>query len=264
MKVISSPAAFLEARAPLTGSVGFVPTMGALHAGHASLLARSRRENKCSVLSLFVNPTQFDRAEDLRTYPRTFEQDLALAEREGVDLVFAPGAPEALYPDGYRFRLTENELSTHLCGKFRPGHFDGVLTVVMKLLQIVRPDRAYFGEKDGQQLELVRQMADAFFLSCTIVPCPIVREADGLALSSRNVRLSPQARKTAGQFAAILADVRTPLERVRERLATLGVQIDYLEDRDLGRGLRRFAAVFVDGVRLIDNVSISEAPHGSG
>lgn len=256
MKVLSSPAAFLEGRAALKGSVGFVPTMGALHAGHAALLARSRKENQHSVLSLFVNPTQFDRAEDLRTYPRTFEADLALAEEQGVDLVFAPEDPKLLYPDNYRTRVTESELSQVLCGKSRPGHFDGVLTVVLKLLQITQAHRAYFGEKDFQQLELVRQMADAFFLSTTIVPCPIVRDVDGLALSSRNVRLTPRGRNLAGQFAKILADSTTPLEHVRQRLLNLGVEIDYLEDRTISSRARRFAAVHVDGVRLIDNVPL--------
>lgn len=258
MKVISSPAAMLEARAALDGSVGFVPTLGALHAGHASLLARSRKENQVSVLSLFVNPTQFDRAEDLRTYPRTFEQDLALAEKHGVDLVFAPENPALLYPDSYRYRVTESELSQILCGKSRPGHFDGVLTVVLKLLQITLPDHAYFGEKDFQQLELVRQMAHAFFLTAQIVPCPIVREDDGLALSSRNVRLSPAGRKLAGQFAKIFSQVNTPLDIVREQVTRLGIDVDYLEERSLNGGVpRRFAAVWVEGVRLIDNREVA-------
>lgn len=251
MIVVESPSALLEARASITGSVGVVPTMGALHAGHASLLERSRRENQQTILTLFVNPTQFDRAEDLARYPRTFEQDLALARSCGANLVFAPRDPALLYPDDYRYRVTENDRSRALCGASRPGHFDGVLTVVMKLLQLARADRAYFGEKDFQQLELVSGMARAFFLPTEIVPCPIVRESDGLAMSSRNRRLSPQGRAMAGNFAAAFADLSKPLAAVRANLEALGIQIDYLEE---SHG-RRFAAVWIEGVRLIDNHS---------
>ena len=169
-------------------SVGFVPTMGALHAGHEALLARARAENEHVVLSVFVNPTQFNDSNDLARYPRTLEADIELA-RPHADAVFAP-APEEFYPDGYRYRVTENELSRRWEGAHRPGHFDGVLTVVLKLFNAVQPTRAYFGEKDWQQLQLVRGMAAALLLPVDVVACPTVRDADGLALSSRNRRLS--------------------------------------------------------------------------
>lgn len=228
-------------------SVGFVPTMGALHAGHRSLLERARRENDRVVMSIFVNPTQFDDPGDLARYPRTLDSDLDVA-RGLVDDVFVPGAWE-LYADDYRYRIVENTLSQQLEGAFRPGHFDGVLTVVMKLLNLVQPDRAYFGEKDWQQLQLVRRMVEAFFVPCEIVGCPIVRDDDGLALSSRNRRLSAAGRQQALAFPRILneaPDAGTAADMLRDR----GLKVDYVEERD---GVR-LGAVRVDGVRLIDNV----------
>ena len=171
-----------QVRAGLT--LGFVPTMGALHEGHLSLVRRSREENDLTLVSIFVNPTQFDDPADLAKYPRTLETDLATLETEGADFVFRPREPD-LYADNYRYRVTESGLSTVMEGAYRPGHFDGVLTVVFKLLQIISAERAYFGEKDWQQLTLVRGMVEAFFLSTTIVACATVRETDGLAVSSR-------------------------------------------------------------------------------
>jgi len=171
--------------------LGLVPTMGALHEGHRSLIQRSRRENARTLVSIFVNPTQFDDATDLAAYPRTLQQDIALLAAEGVDYVLIP-RPEQLYPDGYRYRVTETQDAKMLEGVHRPQHFDGVLTVVLKLLLIARAHRAYFGEKDWQQLQLVRGMAGAFFLQTEIVPCPTVREQSGLAVSSRNARLTPE------------------------------------------------------------------------
>ena len=230
-------------------SVGFVPTMGALHAGHAALLARARAENDRVVLSIFVNPTQFDDPADLLRYPRTPEADLALAAPY-VDAVLAP-APEAFYPDGYRYRVTENALSLRLEGAQRPGHFDGVLTVVLKLLNVVQPHRAYFGEKDWQQLELVRGMAAALLLPVEIVPCATVRDADGLALSSRNRRLSPLARERAAAFPLVLRTAASAAEAVLA-LRWKGFAVDYVEDH---AGVR-LGAVRVEGVRLIDNVRL--------
>jgi pantoate--beta-alanine ligase len=174
-------------------SVGFVPTMGALHEGHLSLVERSVAENDRTVVSILVNPTQFDEQGDLDSYPRDLERDTSLLERADVHAVLVPD-PDAIYRDGYRYRVTETDRSRSLEGACRPGHFDGVLTVVLKLLHIVEPGRAYFGEKDWQQLELVRGMADALFLDTRIIGCPIVREADGLAMSSRNVRLDSAGR----------------------------------------------------------------------
>ncbi len=229
-------------------TVGLVPTMGALHAGHEALLDRARRENDIVVLSIFVNPTQFNDPQDLEKYPRTWEADLALARRSGVDVVFAP-TPAQMYPEGYRFRVSENQLSTILEGAHRPGHFDGVLTVVLKLLLLIRAERAYFGEKDLQQLLLVRDMAAAFFLPTEIVPCPTVRAPDGLALSSRNARLSPAARAKAPEFARILRDESEPAE-TRAKLADAGFEVDYVDQHDRWR----LGAVRLEGIRLIDNV----------
>ena len=230
-------------------SVGFVPTMGALHAGHEALLARARAENERVVLSVFVNPTQFNDPADLARYPRTWDADVALAHPY-VDAVLAPPA-EAFYPDGYRYRVTENSLGTQLEGAHRPGHFDGVLTVVLKLLNVVQPHRAFFGEKDWQQLELVRGMVAALLLPVDIVPCPTTRAADGLALSSRNRRLSPQARTLAAAFPRALRTAPTAAVALTT-LRAQGFAVDYVEDRD---GVR-LGAVHVEGVRLIDNVRL--------
>lgn len=232
-----------------TARVGFVPTMGALHAGHGSLLERARRECDVVVLSIFVNPTQFNDKTDLAKYPRTLEADLAMAERVGVDYVLLP-TESRIYPDGYRYQVVEREFSGELCGAHRPGHFDGVLTVVMKLLNLVRPHRAYFGEKDAQQLDLVRGMTEAFFMDVEIVACPTLREHDGLAMSSRNTRLSPEARTKARVFPALLMSPRSP-EEIKARLESEGFQVDYIVDR---QG-RRYGAATIDGVRLIDNVT---------
>lgn len=230
-------------------SVGFVPTMGALHAGHEALLARARAENERVVLSVFVNPTQFNDPADLARYPRTFETDVALA-RPYADAVLAPPA-EAFYPDGYRYRVTENTLSARFEGAQRPGHFDGVLTVVLKLFNLVQPHRAYFGEKDWQQLQLVRGMVEALLLPVEIVPCPTVRDPDGLALSSRNRRLSPAARGLAEAFPRVLRMAPTATVAAAA-LRGQGFEVDYVEDCD---GVR-LGAVRVEGVRLIDNVRL--------
>src|SRR5687768_16637559 len=181
MKVVEGVADLLaHRRSRGAGETGFVPTLGALHEGHLTLVRRARAENARAWVSIFVNPAQFNDPGDLERYPRTVEQDLALLEGAGCDLVFVPRADE-IYRDGYRYRVTENELSLALEGASRPGHFDGVLTVVLKLLLLTRPERAYFGEKDFQQLQLVEGLVHAFFLDTRIVRCPSVRETDGLA-----------------------------------------------------------------------------------
>jgi pantoate--beta-alanine ligase len=235
--------------------IGFVPTMGALHEGHVSLLKRAREENDRVVLSVFVNPTQFNDPSDLEKYPRTLVADTALA-RPWTDALIVP-TPEEMYPDGYRFRVTENDLSRRWEGAHRPGHFDGVLTVVLKLLMIVRPHRAYFGEKDWQQLQLVREMTRAFFIPTEIVACPTVREADGLAMSSRNRRLSPLGRAHAAAFQRVLRNAASA-EAAAEELRGRSFEVDYVEDRD---GVR-LGAVKLEGVRLIDNVPLrGETPN---
>jgi pantoate--beta-alanine ligase len=184
-------------------SIGFVPTMGALHRGHAALLERARRENDRLVASIFVNPLQFDRSEDLARYPRTWDADFEVCERTGVDMIFAPTAAE-LYPQEQLTFVESPVLSTHLCGEHRPGHFRGVATVVLKLFNIVQPDRAYFGRKDAQQLAVIQRMVKDLNVPVTIVPVETVREADGLALSSRNRHLTPVERETAPVLARAL------------------------------------------------------------
>jgi pantoate--beta-alanine ligase len=243
-----------DRRAQLGGGLrlGVVPTMGALHEGHLSLVRRSRDENDRTLVSIFVNPTQFDDPTDYALYPRTIEADLDMLRQAGVDYVLRP-ARDDLYPDGFRYRVTEIEFSKQLEGAHRPGHFDAVLTVVLKLLLIAAADRAYFGEKDWQQLELVRGLADAFFVPTAIIPCETVRERDGLALSSRNRRLSAADRTKAPAFHRALVDSATPEEAVRS-LGASGFAVDYVEDRER----RRLGAVRLGGVRLIDNVALKD------
>jgi pantoate--beta-alanine ligase len=235
---------------PTETSVGFVATMGALHLGHQELLQKSKVENTVTVLSIFINPTQFNDKKDLEKYPVTFEADLEMAKKNLVTVVFAPDF-SLMYPDNYRYKIMETEVSLQLCGKDRPGHFDGVLTVVLKLLNLVQPKRAYFGEKDFQQYSLIRDMAQAFFLSCEIIPVPTVREADGLAMSSRNVRLTPAQREWAPQIRKVIVSSPSAGE-AQQTLEKSGVQVDYITDFEG----RRFAAVRVGEVRLIDNVKI--------
>ena len=176
--------------------LGLVPTMGALHEGHLALVRRAREENATVAVSIFVNPTQFGPQEDLATYPRDMERDLALLEAEGVDMVYAP-APEEVYPPGFDTWVEPGALGERLEGAVRPGHFRGVATVVTKLLNVVAPDRAYFGQKDGQQLAVIRQLVRDLDMGVEIVAVPTVRDADGLALSSRNAYLTPEQRAAA-------------------------------------------------------------------
>jgi pantoate--beta-alanine ligase len=237
--------------------IGFVPTMGALHRGHGALVERCRAENEIAALSIFVNPSQFNDARDLERYPRTLDRDLALLEGLRVDEVFLPTAAE-MYPNGYRFRVEPPSDDLVLEGAYRPGFLQGVMTVVLKLLNLVRADRAYFGEKDYQQLKLVTELAGEFFLPTEIVPCPTVREESGLAMSSRNTLLSPEARDRAAHLFRALTTAHTCAE-ARSELAARGFTVEYVEER----WGRRLAAVFLEGVRLIDNVSCTEgSPSG--
>ncbi len=258
MKVIKDMQAWLEVRRELSGDVGFVPTMGALHDGHASLLRHSVARDDITVLSIYVNPTQFNEPKDLANYPDTLADDLALAEEIGVDYVIMPRY-EDIYADGYRYQVIENEFSLELCGANRPGHFTGVLTVVMKLLNLVRPERAYFGKKDYQQYVLVRDMVETFFMDVEIVGCETIRECDGLAMSSRNKLLNREARRLARKFNEALSSASSDAA-VADALTRFGFQVDYVETR----GERRFGAIVVDcgdhTVRLIDNVPSAAGP----
>lgn len=232
----------------LNRSIGFVPTMGALHEGHASLLRAAKSKSHAVLLSIFINPTQFNQSSDFEKYPRTEKQDLELAKREGVAAVWLPSKDD-LYPDGYRFQVLENELSKRFCGSFRPGHFEGVLTVVLKLLNLVKPKSIFLGEKDFQQLELVREMVSAFFLDIQVLGCPTIRETNGLAMSSRNSRLSSEGQIKAGAIYRIMNESKT-LEVARSELVRQGFKLDYLEEfKD-----RWLVAAWLEGVRLIDNV----------
>jgi pantoate--beta-alanine ligase len=239
-----------EVRSTLAGDgdVGLVPTMGAFHGGHLALFRAARDESETVVASLFVNPAQFPDEADLAAYPRDEERDAALAAEAGVDLLFAPTAGE-LYPPGYQTWVEVEELSRPLEGAFRPGHFRGVATVCLKLFHIVRPRRAYFGQKDAQQVAVVRRLVRDLDLELEIRVVPTVRDSDGLALSSRNVLLSPEERDAALALPRALA-TRDP-RRARELLA--GLDVDYVEVADFEPPVLA-AAVRVGPTRLIDNV----------
>lgn len=257
-------------------SIGLVPTMGALHRGHAALLDAARRQNHFVVASIFVNPIQFDRQEDLAKYPRTLEEDLRVCHAHDVDLVFAPSVTD-LYP-GEQLTLVESPLlSTHLCGAHRPGHFRGVATVVLKLLNIVQPDRAYFGEKDAQQLAIIRRMVEDLNVPVSIVPVPTVREPDGLALSSRNQHLTPHERAIAPILSRALQAAAHSIERGARDARALRdtalqtfapypeARVEYFEFVDPGTlqpvdpiegPVLIAAAMWLGATRLIDNITI--------
>lgn len=258
-------------------TVGLVPTMGALHAGHLNIVRSCRGENDITVSSIFVNPLQFGRGEDFQSYPRDHEGDAEKLKNEGVDILFMPDA-EALYPPGFSTRVSAGEIAGKLCGGFRPGHFDGVATVVIKLFNVVSPDRAYFGEKDYQQTLVIRRLVRDMNIPLEVVICPTVREKDGLAMSSRNSYLKEAERKAAS---AIYCALKRAAQRVAEgarrtseiRSEMQGVlgaeplitEIQYasaydpetLEElQEIDGDALLAAAVFIGKTRLIDNVSI--------
>lgn len=259
-------------------ALGFVPTMGALHEGHLSLVHAARRECAPVVVSIFVNPKQFGPSEDLQKYPRTLDADRAALEELGVDYLFAPPAEE-IYPDGFRTAVTVEGLSDRLEGRSRPGHFRGVATVVLKLLEIVQPHSAYFGRKDAQQARVISQMARDLNLDERIVVCPIVREPDGLALSSRNAYLTGDARREATVLFRSLEAVRHAIESGEKGAARFleiardvlakepRVAVDYIEVVDaetlqpvmsLRGNCYVLIAAIVGGTRLIDNALVEQ------
>ncbi|RZI47731.1 pantoate--beta-alanine ligase [Rickettsiales endosymbiont of Peranema trichophorum] len=257
MHVIYSPDLWHVIRQKLRSypsySIGFIPTMGNLHKGHTSLIKRSVKKNTVTVLSIFVNSTQFDDPSDALSYPKTLEQDLAIAEKEKVDYVLVL-EHNAVYPDNYTYRISEHsDLGNSLEGEKRPGHFTGMLTVVLKLLILVQPSNVYFGAKDYQQYLLVKNMIMAFFLDINIVLCPTVREPTGLACSSRNQRLSPEDQNTASMFSHLLLS-NIPNEEIVKQLHKHGFEVDYVENK----WGRRLGAVRFKGVRLIDNFQIDD------
>lgn len=230
--------------------VGFVPTMGHLHAGHVQLCQRARAENEISVVSIFINPTQFNEQQDFAKYPRTIEEDMALLKEQKIDYLFSPDQA-ALYPDQYEVKVMENNLSEMLEGAYRPKHFEGMLTIVLKLLNLVQPTRAYFGEKDYQQLLLVKKMVDALFVPTEIISCETVRNDKGLALSSRNSRFDDDHLLKASMFYQILSS-QLSCHAIIEKLQSLDFKVDYIQE-EWGR---RLGAVWLNDVRLIDNVPI--------
>lgn len=260
--------------------VGFVPTMGALHAGHLRLVEVARRHAECVAVSVFVNPTQFGPNEDFERYPRDLERDVALLARAGARLVFAPAAGE-MYPEGERTRVTVQGLGDHLCGPFRPGHFQGVATVVAKLFAAAGPCTAVFGRKDYQQLKIIERLARDLLLPVSVVGEPTVRDADGLALSSRNAYLSPPERararvipgslaKAAAAFAAGERRAGALIEPVRAALSRAGLRVDYADIADpdeliplplnghTGERALVALAAFCGSTRLIDNLVLGE------
>jgi len=233
---------------PRDGSVGLVPTMGAFHEGHLALFRAARAENDLIVASLFVNPAQFGANEDLTTYPRDEERDARVAEEAGVDILFAPEASE-VYPPGFQTWVDVEELGSRLEGEHRPGHFRGVATICLKLFNIVRPDRAYFGQKDAQQVAVLKRMVRDLDHEVQIRVVPTVRDADGLALSSRNAYLSPAERELALTLPRALATKDAAQARARLN----GLDVDYVEIADFEPRVLA-AAVRVGKTRLIDNV----------
>jgi pantoate--beta-alanine ligase len=240
------------AAAPRTGAVGLVPTMGAFHDGHLALFRAAREENDNVVASLFVNPAQFDAGDDLARYPRDEDRDARFAEQAGIDLLFAPSAAE-LYPPGFQTWVDVEDLGAVLEGRYRPGHFRGVATICLKLFNLVRPDRAYFGQKDAQQVAVVKRMVADLNVPVEVRVVPTVRDEDGLALSSRNAYLSPDERELALQLPRALA-TKDPQAA---RAALNGLDVDYVETADFEPRVLA-AAVRVGTTRLIDNVVLEE------
>ena len=256
-------------------TIGVVPTMGALHQGHLSLARAARAACDRVIVTIFVNPKQFNNPDDLKNYPRTEHEDAKKLESIGVDLIYVP-TPDQIYPDGFTTNVSVQGLSEMLCGAHRPGHFDGVATVVSKLFIQTSADQAFFGEKDYQQLQIVRRMARDLDIPITVVGCPTIREEDGLAMSSRNLLLSDRARIKAPVLAEVMEDLRTDLlnggrmsdlaQPAKDRIVAAGFnEVEYLELRcgnDLSLldetkdGARLFAAAWLAGVRLIDNIAV--------
>jgi len=279
-KTISETQQYLKAQQREGRTIGFVPTMGALHAGHISLIERAKTENDLTVCSIFVNPTQFNNPDDLKKYPRTLTHDCEMLLTAGCDVVFAPSAEE-MYPSLPQLRMDFGTLETVMEGKFRPGHFNGVGIVLSKLFNIIKPDKAYFGLKDLQQVAVIRRMVQELSFDLEIIPCPTLRETDGLAMSSRNTRLSSEARALAPQIYKALNLAKEKLQSgtsVIEMQAVVNehftnnpeferaaLRIEYFEAADFdtllpietkiadGKSALCIAA-FLGGVRLIDNI----------
>jgi pantoate--beta-alanine ligase len=274
MKIVRSIPELKLERRKITGSVGFVPNMGYLHEGHLSLVRRAKAETDCTAVSIFVNPTQFLPHEDFETYPRDEERDLELLKKEEVDLIFIPGVKE-MYPDGHCTFIDVECLEKILEGAFRPGHFRGVATVCAKLFNLVEPTKSYFGQKDSQQVLVIKKMVADLDMNLEVIACPTIRDEDGLAMSSRNVYLNPEQRRTARVLSHALFEARelwASGERnanvLRSRMtartqAVLGAKIEYISVADpetltelerVNSAALASLAVKFGHIRLIDNV----------
>ncbi len=273
MEIVKTPSDLKRLRKSMQGSVGFVPTMGALHKGHLSLIERSIKENDNTIVSIFVNPTQFLPGEDFEKYPRRYEADKKICELAGVDILFMPEVKDIYFEDEVKVKAPD-VLGYVLEGHFRPGHFDGVLHIVNKLLHIASPDRAYFGKKDAQQLFLIQQMVRDHFMDVEIVSCEIVREPDGLALSSRNVYLDPDERQKAQLLSKSLKKAAKMVQmgeknsqKIKAQMEEIlqPIKVEYIEIVD--RNFKRLdtievgnsiilVAAYVGDTRLIDNIWI--------
>ncbi|WP_299228180.1 pantoate--beta-alanine ligase [Sulfurihydrogenibium sp.] len=278
MEVITNPSQMQNLMLSLKKQgkkIGFVPTMGYLHEGHLSLIRCSKKENDITVVSIFVNPIQFGVNEDFGRYPRDFERDKSLCEKENVDYIFYPSYEE-MYPDGFQTYVEVTELSKGLCGDFRPGHFKGVATVVAKLFNIVCPDNAYFGKKDFQQLKVIQRMVKDLNFPVNVVGCPVVREPDGLAMSSRNKYLSDEERESALYISQALFEAKRMFEDgitdpnlIKERVKQIISQANHLKeiqyveivDSNTLKPVDKVkksdvlaVAVYIGNTRLIDNI----------
>jgi len=261
-----------------THSIGFIPTMGALHQGHISLIKKAKKANDLVVVSIFVNPTQFDKKEDLKHYPRTLAADLKMLEKAGCDMVFTPDVDDLYTKKVEASHFDFNGLEFEMEGKFRKGHFDGVGTIVLKFLQIIQPTRAYFGEKDFQQLQIIKVMVKKQKLPVEIIPCEIFREKDGLAMSSRNARLTKQQRNAAPAIYAVLNQVKAKFATESITSVTKFVEktfdqhpllrLEYFtiaDEKTLKTAVRKgskkkyraFIAVYAGAIRLIDNIALN-------
>ena len=259
----------------LKGTIGFVPTMGYLHEGHLSLVKESQKDNNYTIVSIYVNPSQFGPNEDFSAYPRDIERDISILKELDVDCIFFPSDNE-MYPEDYKTWVNVDKITQILCGKSRPAHFKGVTTIVAKLMNIVNPDKMYMGEKDFQQLKVLNQMAKDLNFRTQVIGCPIIREKDGLAKSSRNKYLSPEARKNAlslyksfqlaqERFTKGISDSRKIISEMTEVIKKNNGIIDYIEVVDsntlenlseLEKGCRILLAVKIEKTRLIDNIEI--------
>ncbi len=279
MEIIKEPSElikYIKRRKPEFKSIGFVPTMGALHQGHISLIECSKKENDFTICSIFVNPIQFNNAQDFILYPKNQEEDFKMLENAGCDLVFMPSA-EAMYTEEPRIKIDFGSLELVMEGKFRPGHFNGVAIVVAKLFHIVQPDVSYFGQKDLQQYLIIKQMVKDLSFPIELRSCPVIREKDGLAMSSRNQRLTPKGRPVAAKLneslllAAKLLEnstVETTKAKIRDFYKNIKeIKLEYFEITDSEtlmpikdvkehKGIAICVAAYLDGVRLIDNILI--------